>query len=139
MASLLLFVPAIMAMGGNTGIQTSTVTVRSLATGELQAGGLLKGILRELRIALVMGLILGVTVFVVTRVWTGALVLGGCVGLAMLAAIVLSAALGAIIPLFFRAIGVDPAVASGPLITTLNDALSLGIYFSIAAALLGLT
>ena len=137
-ASLLLFVPAIMAMGGNTGIQTSTVTVRSLATGELQTGGLLKGIFRELRIVLIMGLILGLVALAVTQVWTGAILIGGCVGLAMLAAIVFSAALGAIVPLFFRAIGVDPAVASGPLITTLNDALSLGIYFGICATLLGL-
>ena len=93
-------------------------------------------IFRELRIAVVMGLILGGLVFVVTRVWTGALLIGGCVGLAMLGAIVFSAGLGVIVPLFFRAIGVDPAVASGPLITTLNDALSLGIYFAVATQLL---
>ena len=135
-AALLIFVPAIMAMGGNTGIQTSTVTVRSLATGELQAGGVLKTVFRELRIAVIMGLILGGLVFMVTRVWTGTLLIGGCVGLAMLGAIIFSAGLGALVPLFFRAIGVDPAVASGPLITTLNDALSLGIYFIVATQLL---
>jgi len=136
--ALLLFVPAIMAMGGNTGIQTSTVTVRRLATGAMPVGGVLGTLFRELRIALVMGLILGAVVFVVTRVWTGAMLIGGCVGLAMVAAIVFSAALGALIPLFFRGIGVDPAVASGPLITTLNDALSLGIYFTIATLLLNI-
>lgn len=86
-----------MAMGGNAGIQTSTMTVRGLATGQLQAGE---------------------------------------IGWAMVAAVVLSAGLGAIIPLLFRSMGVDPAVASGPLITTLNDALSLVLYFSIAVAML---
>jgi len=134
--ALLFFVPAIMAMGGNTGIQTSTVTVRGLATGDLQTGDLLGVIFRELRIALVMGLTIGGIVFAVNQVWTGALIVGGCAGLAMLGAIVFSAGLGATIPLAFRALGVDPAVASGPLITTLNDALSLGIYFAVATQML---
>jgi magnesium transporter len=137
-SALLLFVPAIMAMGGNTGIQTSTVTVRSLATGQLQSGAVLKTIGRELSIALVMGLVLGGVVFAVSQVWTGALVVGSCVGLAMLAAIVFSAGMGALVPLFFRSVGIDPAVASGPLITTLNDVLSLAIYFTIAASLLSI-
>ena len=129
--------PAIMAMGGSTGIQASTVTVRSLATGQLQAGGVLKTVFRELRIALLMGLVLGLLIFLVSKMWTGAVVIGSCVGLAMLAAIVFSAVMGAVVPLFFKSIGVDPAVASGPLITTLNDAVSLSIYFTIATVLLG--
>ncbi len=125
-----------MAMGGNTGVQTSTVTVRSLATGQLQAGEIRPAVFRELRIALSMGTFLGALVFGVAYLWTGDLLVGGCVGLAMLAAVVLSAALGALIPLLFRILGMDPAVASGPLITTLNDVLSLIIYFSTAVFLL---
>jgi magnesium transporter len=134
---LLLFVPAIMAMGGNTGIQTSTVTVRSIATGKLGAEDVLKTVSRELRTALCMGSLLGLLVFGVARMWVGSLALAYCVGLAMFAAIVLSAVLGALIPLLFRALNVDPAVASGPLITTINDAIALLIYFSVALALLG--
>ena len=61
---------------------------------------------------------------------------GGCVGLAMFSAVVLSACIGAIIPITFWKIGYDPAVASGPLITTLNDIVSLTIYFSLAVLLL---
>ena len=133
---LVLFVPAIMAMGGNSGIQTSTVTVRSLATGQLQLGNIWWTVWRELRVALSMGLFLGLLVFVVARVWTGGMLVGGCVGLAMFSAILVSAALGALIPLLFRRLGIDPAVASGPLITTLNDVFSLVIYFSIAVFLL---
>lgn len=136
LGSLMLFVPAIMGMGGNTGIQASTVTVRSLATGQLQASGMLQTILRELRVALLMGVVLGVVVFVVGQAWTGAMIVGICVGTAMLSAVVFSALLGAVVPLAFRAVGVDPAVASGPLITTLNDTLSLVIYFSVATLLL---
>ncbi len=134
--ALVLFVPAIMAMGGNTGIQTSTVTVRSLATGQLRKKGGAWAIWRELRIAFPMGLILSLLIFAVTRVWTGMLLMAGCVGLTMFTAIVFSALLGVVIPLLFRRLGVDPAVASGPLITTLNDCLSLGVYFTIAHLLL---
>jgi len=136
LTALLFFMPAIMAMGGNAGIQTSTVTIRNLATGELQKGTVLKSILREMRIALMMGSALGTLVFCVSQLWTGNWIVGSCVGLAMFCAVVFSAFLGALVPIVFRGVGVDPAVASGPLITTLNDGLSLGIYFSIASVLL---
>lgn len=133
---LLIFVPAIMAMGGNTGLQATTVTVRGLATGQLQSGGLLLAAFRELRIGLVMGAILGVLFLGVSQVWTGTPLIGVCVGSAMVVAVVFSVVLGVLIPVLFRSLGVDPAVASGPLITTLNDGLSLGLYFTIAAQLL---
>ena len=131
-----IFVPAIMAMGGNAGIQTSTVTVRGLATGQLPAGEVVFAVLRELRVALGMGLFFGLLVFAVSLWWLGDLSLSWSVGAAMLAAVVISAGLGALIPLMFRAVGVDPAVASGPLITTLNDVVSLLIYFTTAVWLL---
>ena len=107
-------------MGGNTGIQTATVPVRSLAIGQ----GQWRLVGRELRVALGLGGILGVLAWGVASWWTGDALWGGCVGAAMGAAVV---------PLAFRRIGVDPAVASGPLITTLNDRLSLLLYFGIAA------
>ncbi len=135
-AVLLLFVPAIMAMGGNTGIQTSTVTIRSLATGELRGTNVLKTIGREVRIALVMGALLGSAVLCIATAWTEMWTIGLCVGLAMCSAVVFSACMGALIPLVFRSMGIDPAVASGPLITTLNDGISLGIYFLVARAML---
>ena len=93
---------------------------------------------RKLRVSLGMGLFLGLLVFVVARVWTGSSLVGGCVGVAMFAAVVVVAVMGAAIPLFFRTTGIDPAIASGPLPTTLNDGLSLLIYFFTAAALLSL-
>ena len=132
LAVLLVFVPAIMAMGGNTGIQTSMVTVRNLATGQMAQSSIVSTITHELTTAVIMGLVLGLLVFVVAHFWTVETVLGACVGVAMLAAILFSAALGLLVPLFFRSIGLDPAVASGPLITTLNDVFSLAIYFAIA-------
>jgi magnesium transporter len=138
LSPLVLFVPAIMAMGGNSGIQTSTVTVRSMAMGILHRHEIRQALWREFRVAAGMGLFLGIVVFAVAYLWTGGSTVAPCAGVAMFAAIVLSAILGATIPLVFRAFGIDPAVASGPLITTLNDILSLGIYFGVATALLRL-
>jgi magnesium transporter len=136
LSPLVLFLPAIMAMGGNSGIQASTVTVRSLATGLLPHDQVRQALWRELRVAAGMGLFLGGLVFVVAYVWTAGSPVAACAGIAMFAAVLLSAVLGAVIPLLFRLVGVDPAVASGPLITTVNDVLSLLIYFGVAALLL---
>ncbi|HJP32295.1 MAG: magnesium transporter [Candidatus Latescibacteria bacterium] len=138
LSPLVLFVPAIMAMGGNSGIQTSTVTVRSLATGILQPEEVRRALWREFRVAALMGTFLGLVVFVVAWLWTGGSPVAPCAGVAMFAAVVLSAVLGATIPILFRTFGIDPAVASGPLITTVNDILSLCIYFGVATALLQL-
>ena len=132
----MLFVPAIMAMGGNSGIQTSTVTVRALATGALRRGRVGPALWRELRAASGIGLLLGTVVFLVAHLWTDGSPVAPCAGFAMVAAVVLSAGIGAVIPLSFRTAGIDPAVASGPLITTLNDILSLVIYFGVAGLLL---
>ena len=77
-------------------------------------------------------------VFSVAYLWTGGSLVAPCAGIAMFAAVVLSAVLGATIHIVFRAGGIDPAVASGPLITTVNDILSLCIYFGVATLLLQL-
>ena len=136
LSPLVLFVPAIMAMGGNSGIQTSTVTVRALATGTLPRGRVGPALWRELGAAAGIGLLLGSIVFMVAHLWTDGSPVAPSAGLAMFAAVLLSAGVGALIPLSFRATGIDPAVASGPLITTLNDILSLVIYFGVAGLLL---
>ena len=97
-----------------------------------------RAVWRELRVAAGMGALLGGMVYFVARSWTGDATVAQCAGLAMFAAVVVSAVLGAVVPLAFRALKIDPAVASGPLITTLNDVFSLLIYFGIAASLLRL-
>jgi magnesium transporter len=134
--ALALFIPAIMAMGGNTGIQTTTVTVRNLATGQVEASDIFRVVLRELRIALALGFTLSALTFGVAWFWLGQILVGVCVGLAMVSAIALSVCLGAAMPLIFWKLDIDPAVASGPLITTLNDVISLTIYFGLAVLLL---
>jgi len=99
LSPLVLFVPAIMAMGGNSGIQTSTVTVRSLATGILLPEQVHRALWRELRVATLMGMFLGLVVFAVAYVWTDGSTVAPCAGIAMFAAVVLSAVLGATIPI----------------------------------------
>ena len=138
LSSLVLFVPAIMAMGGNSGIQTSTVTVRSLATGILLPEQVHRALWRELRVATLMGMFLGLVVFAVAYVWTDGSTVAPCAGIAMFAAVVLSAVLGATNPIIFRVFGIDPAVDLGPMIKTVNDILFLGIYSGVASALLQL-
>ena len=110
--------------------------MRNLATEDFPQRNLLHVVWRELRTALGLGLFLGLLVGGVAGVWAETGIVAACVGAAMAAAIVLSALLGAVVPMGFRGLGIDPAVSSGPLITTLNDVLSLVIYFAIAAAVL---
>ena len=138
------FVPMIGAMGGNSGIQISTVIIRTFATGA--AGKIRKTFLREGRIALVMALPCGLLAFLL--VWLSLPVLNPevpretvanvalAVGLAMCSAISSAAILGITLPYLFRSLGVDPAIASGPLVTTLNDVVSVGIYMTIAMLLI---
>ena len=130
------FIPAITATGGNTGLQTSTVTVRGLATGHLDPSHLTGELLKEIRTALVIGIACGGLAGVVARFWTGEPVVGLCIGAAMFLAISVAAGLGILIPLTFRKIGLDPAISSGPFITTSNDITGLLIYLSLATLLL---
>ncbi|HSK79353.1 MAG TPA: magnesium transporter [Thermoanaerobaculia bacterium] len=135
---LLAFVPVIMGMGGNSGTQTSTVTVRGLATGELDlAPARVAGYLwRQVKVGLLLGCATGTTAGVVALILERnpayALVVGG----SMILAILLSSLNGVLIPLLFARLGIDPAVAAGPLVTTTNDITGILIYFGLASVLI---
>ncbi len=145
-AMLALFVPMIGAMGGNSGIQISTVIVRGFATGELASTKFLRALLREGRIAMVMSVVCGLTAWLLAAVSLpvfqslapdAELVLNNgrlavAVGLAMTATILVAGFLGIALPFVFRRFGVDPAIASGPLVTTTNDVVSVAIYMTLA-------
>ena len=134
------------AMGGNSGIQISTMIVRGFAVGEPGATRWWRALYREGRIALVMAPICGTVawglVFVFLPMFqsfepTGSTLppaprIAAAVGCAMTAAILVAGALGITLPFAFRRLGVDPAIASGPLVTTLNDVVSVGIYMTLA-------
>ena len=159
---LLMFVPAIAAMGGNSGMQTSTVVVRGLATGDLVALQFAQVFLRELRVASIVALACGLLAGAVAFVWLSYLPLGDqsvhaeptathlsdetvtepfnrakapvmalAVATAMFTAILLSTLLGLCLPFLFRRIGIDPAISSGPLVTTTNDIVSFVTYFAL--------
>jgi len=136
--ALAFFIPVITAMGGNIGIQSSTIVVRGLATGEIGLLHIARRILREVRIGLLMGLMCGGIVGLVAFVWQGNPLLGVIVGSAMLSAITVAATMGVLVPLFFRKINIDPAMATGPFVTMTNDIVGLFIYFGLAVMLLKL-
>jgi len=125
------FIPAIMAMGGNSGLQTTTVTVRGLATGELSSVRIFRLIFREVRVSLLIASVCGLIMGFVAKFWVGKIILGVIVGCAMFCTITFAATLGVILPLTFNKLKIDPAVASGPFITTMNDTTSLLIYFTL--------
>lgn len=145
-ATLVMFVPMIGATGGNSGIQISTIIVRGFAEGDLGATRFTRALAREGRIALAMAPICGLATYLVvwgfltvTRHFEPELVLPQnpervalAVGVAMTVAILVAAGLGIILPFAFRWLKIDPAIASGPIVTTANDILSVSIYMVIA-------
>ena len=136
MIALSFFIPVIIDMGGNVGTQSSTVTVRALATGQLKLDELWQNIWAETKVGLLIGLLTGVVLFTVAILWQNNVLLGVAIGLSMCITIIVSATIGTILPLIFTKIGIDPAISSGPLITTIIDVGGLSIYFSVSILLI---
>jgi len=141
---VLFFVPLITGLSGNIGIQCSTILVRSMATGGLSAGTKGEAIRKEMTIGVSIGMIFGV--LAAGLVWSLDLIglsaieinpaiVGIIVCAGLWGACLASTSLGVFSPLFFARIGVDPAIAAGPIITAFNDFLSMSIYFLIAIGL----
>lgn len=129
--ALTFFMPVIMAMGGNSGIQSSTIVIRGLATGEISMDSTLRRFLRELRVSLFLGLIFGILIAFVVGFWLKNIILGSMIGIALNLVILQATLFGGIIPFVLKRFNVDPALASGPFITTFNDILGLMIYLVI--------
>lgn len=134
--SIVFFLPLVAAMGGNAGIQTSSLIVRGLATGEIKGYGLVSRMFRELLISLLAGIACGGVIFVITWMWQLDIELAVVVGSSLLLVIVFAASFGAVVPVWLKKLGLDPALATGPFITTTNDVLGLLIYLWIASAVL---
>ncbi|WP_031513072.1 magnesium transporter [Desulfofalx alkaliphila] len=136
-AMLAFFIPLIAGMAGNTGIQSLAVVVRGLTLGKFDKDGVIHLIKRETLTGLIMGLVCGAIVALISQIIThGNLVIGFIIGVSLFCTLIVATLAGAIIPLIINRLKIDPAVASGPFITTINDILGLMIYFSIATALL---
>lgn len=134
--ALVTFIPAIMALGGSVGIQSSTIVVRGMALGRIRKGDMKEVVFKEFRVAIVMGVICGLGGALVARLWHGSYILGLVVGLSMLFAIVFSSVFGTLTPAIFRRLNIDPALASGPFVTMCNDLLGILLYMGIATLFL---
>lgn len=134
--ALAFFIPLLTGMGGNVGTQSSTVTVRGIATGQIKPDDVVRVILREALTGLTIGAILGLLVGTIASLWQNKPMLGVVVGLAMLGNMFTAATMGTLVPIFFRKVGIDPAVASAPFISTAIDITGLVIYSSLASLLI---
>jgi len=132
MVQLTFFIPLIAAMAGNMGLQSSTLVIRGLATGELRLAQFWSRLAREVVTALAMGILLALILVAWGVVVMGDTKLGVAVAIATSAAVLLAACLGTTMPMLLKRMDVDPALATGPFLTTLNDILGIVVYLSIA-------
>ncbi|TFD97587.1 magnesium transporter [Jeotgalibacillus sp. R-1-5s-1] len=133
-AILAVFIPLIAGMAGNTGTQALAVAVRSIATGDIKDESKMKLILREAGTGFITGSICGVIVIGIVYVWQDSFFLGVLVGISIFASLIVATLAGSLVPLVMHRFNIDPAVASGPFITTINDIISILIYFGIATS-----
>ena len=133
-----IFIPLIAGMAGNAGTQSLAVAVRGIAIGNYGTEQRFKLILKEITTGLFVGAACGIVVILLIYFWKGNFFLGVLVGIAILATLTVATLSGALIPLVMERLNIDPAVASGPFITTLNDITSVIIYFGMATAFMGL-
>lgn len=133
-ALLAAFIPIISGMSGNTGTQALAVSVRSISTGEIQKENKFKHALHELGSGLISGLICSIILFTIIVVLYGQPLLATIVAISLTMAMTVGTTIGSLIPLFMDRIGIHPAVASGPFITTINDIVSMLIYFGLATS-----
>lgn len=136
--ALAAFIPVIIGMGGNIGTQSSTIIVRGMATGRIELGNELKIVLKELRVGLILGSLYGLMLglFANFKFLDSDPLLGVVVGLSICCSMLLAAAVGTFTPLALRKIDIDPAIATGPFVTTSIDILGVLLYFFIAGTLL---
>ncbi|MFW6172842.1 MAG: magnesium transporter [Elusimicrobiota bacterium] len=134
------FIPVIMGMGGNIGVQSSTIVVRGLALGKVDLSKIKSTVLKEIKVGLALGISYGLLLGIIAHFKYGkaqkiapiSIVAGAGICLSM----TIAATLGAVLPLIFKKLNIDPAVATGPIVTTTIDIVGLSIYFALAAIIL---
>lgn len=134
--ALAFFMPMIAGMTGNTGTQSLAVVVRGLISYDIDKGVIARLIARELGVGITIGMTCSILIAVIAYIWQGSLILGAVVGSSLFFTLIIGTLAGTVIPLILFRLKIDPAVASGPLITTLNDIFSLLTYFGIATMFL---
>lgn len=133
---LALFTVVMAGESGNAATQALAVVVRGLATGEIEEADMPRVVLKEALVGVVVGAITGGTLMLTGWVWHGSFQFGLAVGLALAANLFIAKVLGGLFPVIIQRLGIDPAVASGPFITTLTDNSSMLVYYGVAALIL---
>jgi magnesium transporter len=136
MVALAVLMPIVASMGGNAGTQTMTVAVRALATRDLTAQNAMRIVRRELAVGALNGIVFGVLLALVAGLWFGVPMLAAVIGFAMLFTHVAAAMGGIIIPMGLERAGIDPALASGPFVTTVTDVVGFFAFLGLASWIL---
>lgn len=135
MPVLITFIPMLMGTGGNCGSQSSTLVIRGLAVGEIEFKDIFRVLLKEIRVAVVVGLMLavvnGLRIYIM---YDQNVMLAGALGLTMIAVVSMAKCIGCILPLLAKKLGLDPAIMAAPLITTILDTCTILVYFNIVTA-----
>ncbi len=130
--ALAFYVPVVMGMGGNAGTQTSTVIVRGIATKQIDPKRIWRTLFKELKIGAAIGLISGIAVGAAAFLWQDLIELSMTVGFAMFFTVMVAATAGGLLPFIFKLLRIDPALTTGPFVTTIKDVTGLLIYFASA-------
>jgi magnesium transporter len=133
-----LFFPLIGAMGGNAGVQSSSIVVQGIAAGTIDLQGIGGKLLKELMVALINGLILSGLIFVYNLLFCDSFALTITVSIALYSVILFASVFGTFVPLLLQKFNIDPALATGPFITTTNDIIGLSIYLAMGRIMYGI-
>jgi len=136
-ASLFFFTPLIAAMAGNVGVQSSAIIVQGLANDDVK-GSINSRLIKEMLLATLNGAILALFLFLFVWVYEGKIDLALAISISLVVVIIIAGLIGTFVPLFLNKRGIDPAIATGPFITTSNDIFGILIYFMIAKMILGI-
>lgn len=136
-AILFYFTPLIAAMAGNVGVQSSAIIVQGIANDDLK-GSVSNRLLKEMLLAMLNGVILAIVLLLFTWLWKGDFATALAISISLVAVIIVAGIIGTFIPIFLHTKGIDPAIATGPFITTSNDIFGILIYFWIAKMVLGI-
>ncbi|MCP4708982.1 MAG: magnesium transporter, partial [Planctomycetes bacterium] len=136
--ALAAFIPVIIGMGGNIGTQSSTIVVRGLATGRIDIANTLSVMFKEIQVGMLLGVFYGLLLGLVAyfKFIASTPMIGVVVGISICASMLIATSIGTFVPLFLRRLDIDPAIATGPFVTTSIDILGVLFYFVIATTLL---
>ena len=134
---LILFIPLIAATAGNMGVQSSAIVVQALASGNMK-GSMWQNLAKEVSMGLISGFALSILLFGFSYAFYGDFLAGLTISISLFAVVLVAAVVGTMIPLILEKRGIDPAIATGPFITTSNDVIGISIYFLVARVILGI-